>query len=182
MIILVGVAGSGKSTQSKMLSKSENLQQLSIGELLRSKITGKQRQEMLEGKILDDDEVIGFLKQALQEYGDNPELILDGFPRSVGQAKWLTDQVESGKIHVIAVIHLNLDLKDAKERLIDRGRPDDHEPAISERFQEYEITIKPILKTLKDDGITVINISANQTEQKVHDDIVHKLQTITPKL
>lgn len=182
MIILVGVAGSGKSTQSKMLSDSSSLQQLSIGELLRSKITGDRRQEMLAGKILDNDEVIGYLAEELELRGDDPELILDGFPRSVGQAQWLIDQVENGKLHVTAVVHLSLDVKSAKLRLLDRGRMDDHEPAIGERFKEYEQTIKPILKTLQDDGIPVVNIHAELGEQEVHDEIMQRLLEIGNKL
>jgi adenylate kinase len=178
MIILVGVAGSGKSTQSNLLCGSSHFQKLSVGELLRNNLSDDHKQDMLAGKVLADKEVIGYLEKELNDRGDDPELILDGFPRSVGQAEWLIDRVESGKLNVTAVVHLNLDIKSAKHRLVDRGRMDDHEPAISERFKEYELTIKPILKTLKEDGIPIIDIHAEQTEQQVHDEIVKKLLAI----
>ena len=92
MIILVGVAGSGKSTQSKLLCDYSSLQKLSVGELLRNNLSDDHKQDMLAGKVLADKEVIGYLEKELNERGDDPELILDGFPRSVGQANWLIDR------------------------------------------------------------------------------------------
>jgi adenylate kinase len=176
MIVVLGVAGSGKSTQSQLLAASDHLQWLSIGVLLREKITDNRREQMLAGKMLDDIEVISYLEQAFAEKGDTPELILDGFPRSVYQADWLMDQSDKGALHISAVVHLELTKETAKARLLERGRPDDREDAIKERFNEYEHTIKPILSTLKDRGVAIVSVDANNDEQIVQEAVVKGLR------
>ncbi len=54
MIIILGVAGSGKSTQSKLLAVSNNLVWISIGELLRNNIKDHRKNDMLNGKMLEE--------------------------------------------------------------------------------------------------------------------------------
>lgn len=176
MIIVLGVAGSGKSTQSQLLSESDHLQWLSIGVLLREKITDDRRDQMLAGKMLDDNEVIGYLYESLREKGDKPELILDGFPRSVYQADWLMDQSDKGEVHISAVVHLELSKETARARLLERGRQDDHDEAIDERFNEYEHTIKPILETLKTRGVAIVDVDANAGSEIVEERIVRGLR------
>lgn len=177
MIILLGVAGSGKSTQSKMLADSNGLNPLSIGELLRSKITDSRRDQMLAGKMLNDNEVIDILLPELIRLGDRPELILDGFPRTIYQANWLLSLINKGVLNISFVVHLKAHKSIVKERLLVRARQDDYEEAIAERFYEYEHTIKPILAKLKSAGINIIEVQADKSANEVHKDIINKLNT-----
>ena len=65
MIILMGVAGAGKSLQSRLLADEYGYAWISTGEILRVLITGKRRQEMLSGKLLSDDEMIQVMDKVL---------------------------------------------------------------------------------------------------------------------
>jgi adenylate kinase family enzyme len=58
VILLMGLPGSGKGTQGKMLADQVGLHLISMGELVRLYVTGERRKEMLRGKLLSDDEVI----------------------------------------------------------------------------------------------------------------------------
>jgi adenylate kinase len=168
MIIILGVAGSGKSTQGNFLAERAGYMWLSIGALLREKITDERREAMLEGKMLDDNEVISFLDEKLKSLPEEPEVVLDGFPRSAMQAEWLISQVGAGKLKISSVIHLVLSKDEAKQRLLNRGRQDDHEEAIDERFKEYEETIIPIIAILKNSGVKVIEVSADGSEEVIY--------------
>ena len=175
MIIVLGVAGSGKSTQSQLLAARDNFSWLSMGELLRGVITDERKEAMLAGKILDEQEVIEILNKELEKRGDKPELILDGFPRGLYQAEWLLAQQQGGRFTIRAVVHLHANKDAVKERLLARGRQDDTEEAIKERFHEYEHTIKPIIVTMQQSGILIVEVNAEQSPQAVSADIRNRM-------
>src|SRR5258708_5206844 len=97
MIILMGVAGSGKSMQGRLLADEAGYPWLSTGELLRVLITGRRRHEMLEGSLLSDEEVINVVNTVLGLIDLSQEFVLDGFPRTVTQSEWVLDQVKRGR-------------------------------------------------------------------------------------
>ena len=175
MIIFMGVAGSGKSLQGKMLADELALPWLSTGEFLRMLITGDKRKEMLSGKLLEDQEIIALVQKIFNVIDVNEEFILDGFPRTVAQADWLLNQVRHGQLHVSAVIHLTASESVVEERLLRRGRVDDHAEAIRERFQEYEEAIKPILQHFREAGVPVHDIDGEQEPKAVHQQITSAL-------
>jgi len=86
MIVLMGVAGSGKSMQGRLQADEHGYAWISTGEILRVLITGKRRQEMLEGKLLNDEEMIKVLNTVFNVIDTKQQFILDGFPRTVVQA------------------------------------------------------------------------------------------------
>ena len=63
MIIFMGVAGSGKSSQGRQLADEKGLPWLSTGEFLRMMIAGDKRKQMLEGKLLGDEEIITMVQK-----------------------------------------------------------------------------------------------------------------------
>lgn len=176
MIIFMGVAGSGKSMQGRMLADQLGLPWLSTGEFLRMLISGERRKDMLSGKLLGDGEIIGLVQKVLNVVDTDDEFVLDGFPRTVAQADWLLAQVRYGQLEISAVIHLHASEEVVKQRLLSRGRQDDHDDAIDERFREYEDTIKPILKHFEAAEIPVHTVDGEQTVEKVHNDICKILE------
>lgn len=178
MLIILGVAGSGKSTQSQLLAARDGFVWVSMGELLRSVITDDRREQMLAGKVLDEREVTEILNDELIKRGDIPELIIDGFPRGVLQAEWLLAQREARRFDIRAVIQLHARPEAVKERLLARGRQDDTEAAIEERFHEYEHTIKPIIATMSESGIAVVMINAEQSPDDVAEEIKTRLAEV----
>lgn len=177
MIIFMGVAGSGKSLQGKMIADSLSLPWLSTGEFLRMLISGQRRADMLAGKLLADSEVIGLVQKIFTIVDSQREFVLDGFPRTVAQADWLLGQVRHEQLAITAVIHLQADENTVRERLLSRGRQDDTETAISERFNEYETAIKPILEQFRKSDIAVIDIDGDREAAGIHDDIMQSLQS-----
>lgn len=171
MIIFMGVAGSGKSLQGRMLADALSLPWLSTGEFLRMLISGEKRKDMLSGKLLDDQEIIALVQKIFAVVDTRQEFILDGFPRTAQQADWLLNQRQHGQLDITAVIHLTASEDVVRSRLLDRGRQDDHQEAISERFNEYAQEILPILEQFKGAGVAVYDINGEQSVEAVQADI-----------
>ncbi len=178
MIIFMGVAGAGKSVQGKLLADQAALPWLSTGEFLRMLISGQQRKDMLAGKLLDDKQIITLVQKIFSVIDTKHEFILDGFPRTSGQADWLINQFKYEQLSISAVINLQASEQVVRNRLLGRGRQDDTEAAISERFREYQQTTVPLLEQLKGAGIKVHNIDGDQAAEKVHEDIMKSLKDI----
>lgn len=172
MIILTGVAGAGKSMQGKILADEHGYAWISTGEILRVLVTGKRRQEMLKGKLLSDVEMITILDKVFDLIDPTQEFILDGFPRTIPQADWLLDQVHAGRFKLTAVINLSASEEVVKSRLIARGRQDDTDDAIAERFREYRAVTLPILEHFRAEDVPVCDIDAAQSPRQVHDAIL----------
>lgn len=168
MINLLGIAGSGKSTQGRLLAEYLHCPWVSMGQILREHVDEKIQKIMLEGKIIDDNIALPLVYDELKaQHADSKECILDGCPRTLAQAEWLAQKIKAGEIKMTAVIHLEMDPKIAHDRLLARGRHDDHEAAIAERFSEYKTTILPILDYLEQQGIKVYHISGEGSIEQV---------------
>jgi adenylate kinase len=177
MILLMGIAGSGKGTQGKMLADARGFHLISMGEVLRMYVTGKQRERMLAGELLDDQEIIKIVDQVLASLPNGAEVLMDGFPRTIPQAQWLLDQVKAGRFELNIAFHLVASREAVKQRLMQRGRIDDKEAAIEARFDEYERSTMPLLKWLAQHGVTVINVDAERSVEAVNEDLVKHLGT-----
>jgi adenylate kinase len=176
MIIFMGVAGAGKSVQGRMLADAEGLPWLSTGEFLRMLISGERRKDMQAGKLLEDQEIIALVRKIFTVVDTEHEFVLDGFPRTLAQADWLLSQVKHGQLHMSAVIHITASKEGVRSRLLSRGRPDDTDEAISERFREYEQEITQILDHFKEFGMPVFDINGEQPVGDVHGDIMKALK------
>jgi adenylate kinase len=172
MILLSGVAGAGKSMQGKILADEHGYAWISSGEIFRVLVTGKRRQEMLEGKLLSDDEVIRLFDKVFELIDTNEEFVLDGFPRTIPQVDWLLDQVHKGRLTLTAVIYLAASEDVVRERLMRRGRQDDTEESIAQRFEEYRTMTVPILEHFKKEGVPICDIDASRSLREVHDAIL----------
>lgn len=175
----MGVAGSGKSVQGRKLADILGLPWLSTGEFLRMLISGQTRIDMAKGKLVEDEKIISLVQKIFSVVDTKEEFVLDGFPRTVAQADWLINQLKHGQLKVTAVIHLIASEEVVKERLLSRARHDDTEEAIEERFAEYEKAILPVITDLKESGVKIFDIDAEQTPEKVHEDI---LKAIKPQI
>lgn len=172
MILLMGVAGAGKSLQGKIFADEHGYAWISTGEIFRVLITGKRRQEMLAGKLLSDEEVIKVVDKVLELIDTADEFVLDGFPRTIPQADWLLRQVHDRRFKLTAVVHLTASEEVMRQRLLQRGRQDDTDSAIEKRFSEYRAVTLPIMEHLKKEGAPVYEIDAAGTPREVHDDIL----------
>ncbi len=166
----MGVAGAGKSMQGKILAEKLGYRWLSTGELLRGCMSGEQKEEMEKGKLLSDDELIKIMDKALLSV-DQKHMVLDGFPRTLPQADWLLDKHEAGTLNIDMVILLEVPKESVLKRLLARGRRDDTEQAISQRFQEHEKMTLPIISRYKTHGIRVEEVNGEKPIEEVSQNI-----------
>jgi adenylate kinase len=171
----MGVAGSGKSTQGHQLADEYGYAYISTGEIFRVLITGRRRNEMLEGQLLSDDEVIRVVDKVLELIDTKEEFILDGFPRTKPQVDWLLDQCEAGRFGEPIVLNLEVSETLIRDRLQKRGRLDDSEEAISHRYEQYQEVTRPILAYMKEKNLKVTEIDAGRDPQAVYRDILRTL-------
>jgi adenylate kinase len=114
-LILLGPPGAGKGTQARMLEEAFGLVQLSTGDLLRGAVAaGTQaglaaKAVMERGELVSDEIVLAVLKERLDQPDVAAGIILDGFPRTAGQAAALDDLMAGRGQQIDAVISLAVD-------------------------------------------------------------------------
>jgi adenylate kinase len=179
MIIMMGVAGAGKSVQGRWLADEVGLPWLSTGEFLRMLVTGERRRAMIAGKLLDDSEMIDLADKMFRMIDTTSEFILDGFPRTIEQAEWLIAQHKAKLIKITSVIHLEASEEVVATRLIERGRQDDTKEAIAARFAEYKSVSLPIISDFEEKGITVHHIAGEGSPEEVHQRITSLISNLS---
>ena len=172
MVLLMGIAGSGKGTQGKLLGAILKHTVISTGDLLRSYGSEEQHARMHKGEILGDDEVTELLDKALSSLDHPGDTILDGYPRTLSQAEWLVSEKNSNRFKVRYVLHLEASREAVKARLQGRARADDHDRAIEARFNDYERSTLPILEFYRKIGVRVIEVNAEQPIEDVHQELL----------
>ena len=153
-IILCGAPGSGKGTQSALISEEYGLQHLSTGDVLRAEIAtgselGKKINSLIsEGNLVPDEMMYGVIDNDLASLpADCKGTIFDGYPRTVAQAEALTELLKKYNMEAI-MIDLMVDEQLLIQRLIERGkvsgRADDNLNTIRHRIAVYHNQTEPI--------------------------------------
>lgn len=168
----MGVAGAGKSMQGRILADEHGYAWISTGEILRVLITGKRRQEMIQGKLLSDDEIIGVIDKVFELIDTKQEFVLDGFPRTIPQAEWLIEQVKKGRFELNSVIDLIASQDVVVERLLKRGRLDDTRETILRRIENYHQVTAPILEYFRGQDVPIHEIDGDRNARVIHDEIL----------
>lgn len=158
-IIFFGPPGAGKGTQAKIISEYLKLPHLSTGEILRKKILEKDnlsmklKEIMSSGKLVSD-EILNVIVSSRLSNEASKGFILDGYPRTLEQAKFLNNFLEkqSNKINYIFNIQISFDI--LKERIIKRSseesRDDDKIDVITTRYNEYLHTTEKVSQFYKE--------------------------------
>ena len=126
IMILIGPPGAGKGTQANRLEEALSIGNLSTGALLRDAITsdselGKEAKVLVEGgNFVPDDIIIALVSARIDEPDCAEGFILDGFPRTLPQAKALDKILEARESKVDAVIEFELDDEIVVERITGR--------------------------------------------------------------
>lgn len=168
MIILFGLAGSGKGTQGKILSELFGWRWLSVGEAIRQ--TGGYEDIINKGGLIPDADVIKLMdKQIRLAEAEGFDVILDGYPRDAEQAAYIMKTMPD---KIDGAIILEVPKAELYERLALRARDDDREKSsIDRRFVIFEDNIGRILPLLEAEDVPI---------EKV--DGVGKIEDVTARL
>lgn len=175
MIILFGPAGAGKSVQAQILAARHGWRWLSAGQLLRDSHDHEIIKQLHTGELVDEGTVNRIMKNALIKAKDLDQVILDGYPRELTQAKWLVKSQPHHEREVKMVVVLEVPKSEILRRLHIRGRADDHPEAIDARLNIYRKEIYPILDYFTDEKVYIVHIDGTGTVGQVHDRIEAEL-------
>ena len=177
MIILFGLAGSGKGTQGKALSEIFGWRWLSVGEAIRQ--TGEYKEITDRGELIPDSEVVKLMdKQIQRAEAEGYDVILDGYPRNKEQAEYLIAHM-ADKINGAIILEVPKD--ELLKRLALRGRDDDKKRAsIEKRFAIFEQNIYSILPLLGAKNIPIERVDGVGAGEEVTDRLVKVVKTMNP--
>lgn len=150
-VVLLGPPGAGKGTQAQKLAEKLGIPQISTGELFRRNIESGTKLGLEAKRYLDAGDLVpSDLTNALvDDRLDKPDaadgFILDGYPRSLEQAKALHDMLERHRTKVDAVLEFRVSQEELLERLKGRGRADDTDDVILNRMKVYREETAPLL-------------------------------------
>ncbi|MDB6088095.1 MAG: adenylate kinase [Gammaproteobacteria bacterium] len=125
-IVLLGAPGSGKGTQSQRLVQRHGIPQISTGDLLRAAVANgtdlglKAKEAMDSGRLVEDDIVLGMIRERLSEPDAQRGFILDGFPRNLAQAQALDVLLSELGQPLDAVVQMDVDYGELLRRISGR--------------------------------------------------------------
>ncbi len=125
-LVLLGAPGAGKGTQADMLSEEFGIPKLSTGEMVRAEVTsgtklGKEIKDIIhQGKLVSDDVMIDLVKARISKADCEKGFILDGFPRTIPQAKALDKMISQLPEQGFLVINFLVGVSDLVKRISGR--------------------------------------------------------------
>jgi adenylate kinase len=151
-VVLLGPPGAGKGTQAVKLAEKLELPHLSTGDLFRENIGNGTELGLKAKSYLDAGDLVPseLTNELVDDRLSNPDtdvgFILDGYPRSVQQAKALHDMLERRGIQLDTVLELRVPEDALFERLKARGRTDDTDDIIRNRMNVYRDETAPLIE------------------------------------
>lgn len=188
--VFFGIVGSGKGTQVELLQKylqekdtaSETLL-ISTGAVFRKLVasdsyTGSLIKERLEKGFLQPDFLtISLASQVLiNGLTESMHIIADAYPRTIAQSQALEAAMEFYKRSNIAIIYIEVGKEEAIRRMKLRGRSDDTDEGIAQRFDEYVNNVIPSFEYFKGkEGYTTYRINGEQSVEDVHKELIAQI-------
>jgi adenylate kinase len=202
-LILFGSPGSGKGTQAKLLRQSLEVAHISTGDMLRERVAsgdglGREVASLMQaGSLVPDETVNRLVEERIEQQDCEHGFILDGYPRTVDQARLLGGLLAAKQVNPL-VVHLKVDYNVIVARLSGRRqcptcgalysvtsnsptvaeicdydgrklvvREDDREEVVRERLRAYERQTAPVLDFLKGAGYAFLEIEGDGNPQVI---------------
>ncbi|MBN1567044.1 MAG: adenylate kinase [Acidobacteria bacterium] len=213
-IIMLGPPGAGKGTQARMMSEALNIPHISTGDMLREALRnrtelGKKAQSFMEsGALVPDELVDAIVVERLGREDCSQGFILDGYPRTIAQARFLQSLFETNGARMLSI---GIEVGDSVlinrlsarwtcskcgkmfNAVMDPGkiggqcdecgaalvqRKDDTTEVIAERLQVYHTTTRPLIRHYQEQG-SYVEINGDRSVNDVFDTIIGVVKSRT---
>ena len=162
-VVFLGPPGSGKGTQARLLAERAGVPAISTGDMLREAVRlatplGLRARAIMEaGELVGDDVVVGLIRERFAAPDARKGFLLDGFPRTIEQARALERLLEGNGEALDGVINLLVPEKTLTERMLGRaaedGRSDDRPQTVAERLRVYREKTAPLIEHYRKSGL-----------------------------
>jgi adenylate kinase len=183
-LLLIGAPGSGKGTQAEKLSTRFSIAHISSGDLLRQHVReqtalGQRIKSYVDaGDLVPDALVMDMLRKPVVAASEAGGYVLDGFPRTVDQAKTAFETARELGVEVQAAVHLYVPDRELIRRLLARSRgSDDTEDVIAHRLEVYQEKTIPLLEYYANRE-WMFSVDGTRTPDEVHEAIVNRLEKL----
>jgi adenylate kinase len=207
-LVVIGPPGAGKGTQAEQIAMARGIPKISTGDILREAVqndteVGRQAQAiMARGELVNDDVMIGIVRERLDRSDAANGFVLDGFPRTVVQASALDEIVtDRGPLVVVEIVvpeaelvrrlttrlvceacGANADAQSTRTGTCQRcggrlvQRSDDNEAVIRERLMVYQRQTRPLVEYYQASP-TFRSVNGSQTPDRVAADLLSAVQS-----
>ncbi len=158
-IVFIGPPGSGKGTQAERIVQKYGIAHLSTGDMLRAARDAKTavgveaERYMAAGELVPDDIIVAIIAERLEQPDCRNGYLLDGIPRTIGQAEALGRMLQEKGTSLDCVLELKVPEDELFRRLAGRGRADDQPEVIRQRLLAYYEQTEPLLDYYRKQGL-----------------------------
>jgi adenylate kinase len=167
IVLLLGAPGTGKSTYGQYLARKFDVPWISTGRLLREVAQRDERIASLieSGELVPDEHVERALFDRLAAAASG--FVLDGYPRTVAQARNFLRYLDERSQKITRVFHLCAPDEVLVQRLLARGRGDDRPDVIRERMRLYRLETEAIIGVLRSGRTDIVEVDASPPMDEV---------------